>query len=307
MSPPAHRLTMWWIIQRKDAPMAQGAALDWTLSRVERIKDLTSNIAWDRQRRRKNITLNCILCTSLLHVPNSKSAKSDEIAQEVKTERFLISTIQNNVRILKRQTDIKHEKEQQNKLTWMSLLKIAVQKLPPSQRSSLELSICTLFCLVDIKKRSFFTSCVFWFILLNASSHLWVFLDFLWWNRLKAAVTRSRGGHVMCSTHSGSSSAPEGGGDALNLNWQGSKRGQCAAKSKLMSVGTRGEPSVNTMLSFTRLIRRAGCTPESSEWLIPVRSRDCIQVIYGLLNKTVYTFVGNGCSSLDLGDGFMTR
>ena len=29
-----------------------------------------------------------------------------------------------------------------------------------------------LFCLVDIKKRSFLTSCVFWFVFLNASSHL---------------------------------------------------------------------------------------------------------------------------------------
>ena len=31
--------------------------------------------------------------------------------------------------------------------------------------------IRTLFCLVDIKKRSFLTSCVFWFVFLNASSH----------------------------------------------------------------------------------------------------------------------------------------
>ena len=30
------------------------------------------------------------------------------------------------------------------------------------------LKICTLFCLVDIKKRSFSTSCVFWFVFLNA-------------------------------------------------------------------------------------------------------------------------------------------
>ena len=82
----------------------------------------------------------------------------------------------------------------------MSPLKIVGDKLPPSQRSSLEIiaregafhlrsspvlsakcfpiscfiSICpfaalskvrTLFCLVDIKKRSFLTSCVFWLIL----------------------------------------------------------------------------------------------------------------------------------------------
>ena len=32
--------------------------------------------------------------------------------------------------------------------------------------------IRTLFCLVDIKKRSLLTSCVFWFVFLNASSHL---------------------------------------------------------------------------------------------------------------------------------------
>ena len=32
--------------------------------------------------------------------------------------------------------------------------------------------MCTLFYLVDIKKRSFLTSCVFWFVFLNASSHL---------------------------------------------------------------------------------------------------------------------------------------
>ena len=30
----------------------------------------------------------------------------------------------------------------------------------------------TLFCLVDIKKRSFLTSCVFWFVFLIASNHL---------------------------------------------------------------------------------------------------------------------------------------
>ena len=35
------------------------------------------------------------------------------------------------------QTDIKHEMGE-NKLSWMSLLKIAIEKLPPSQRSSLE-------------------------------------------------------------------------------------------------------------------------------------------------------------------------
>ena len=57
--------------------------------------------------------------------------------------------------------DIKHKKE--NKFSWMSLLKIAVEKLPPSQRSGLE--NYTLFCLVYIKKRSFLTSCVFWFAL----------------------------------------------------------------------------------------------------------------------------------------------
>ena len=33
--------------------------------------------------------------------------------------------------------------------------------------------ICTLFCLVDIKKRSFLTSCVFCFVFLNASNHLY--------------------------------------------------------------------------------------------------------------------------------------
>ena len=32
--------------------------------------------------------------------------------------------------------------------------------------------IRTLFCLVDIKKRSSLTACVFWFVFLNASSHL---------------------------------------------------------------------------------------------------------------------------------------
>ena len=62
--------------------------------------------------------------------------------QGVKNERFLISTRQNNVRIFGIQTDkkiyIKHEKEK--KLSWMSLLKIAVEKPPPSQRSSLEIS-----------------------------------------------------------------------------------------------------------------------------------------------------------------------
>ena len=34
------------------------------------------------------------------------------------------------------------------------------------------LNICILFCLVHIKKRSFLTSCVFWLVFLNASSHL---------------------------------------------------------------------------------------------------------------------------------------
>ena len=32
--------------------------------------------------------------------------------------------------------------------------------------------IRTLFCLVDSKKRSFLTSCVFWFVFFNTSSHL---------------------------------------------------------------------------------------------------------------------------------------
>ena len=32
--------------------------------------------------------------------------------------------------------------------------------------------MCTLFSLVDIKKRSFLITCVFWFVFLNASSHL---------------------------------------------------------------------------------------------------------------------------------------
>ena len=31
---------------------------------------------------------------------------------------------------------------------------------------------CALFCLIDINKRSFLTSCVFWFVFLNASCHL---------------------------------------------------------------------------------------------------------------------------------------
>ena len=33
-------------------------------------------------------------------------------------------------------------------------------------------TIRTLFCLVDNKKRSLWTSCVFWFVFLNASNHL---------------------------------------------------------------------------------------------------------------------------------------
>ena len=33
-------------------------------------------------------------------------------------------------------------------------------------------NICTLFCLVHIKKRSFLTSCVFWFVSFSTSSHL---------------------------------------------------------------------------------------------------------------------------------------
>ena len=54
-------------------------------------------------------------------------------------------------------------------------LKIAVEKLPPSPGLVLQrmLKMCTLFCLVDIKKRSVLISCVlFYFIFLNASSHL---------------------------------------------------------------------------------------------------------------------------------------
>ena len=38
------------------------------------------------------------------------------------------------------QTDIKHEMRREKKLSWMSLLKKAVEKLPPSQRSSLEMT-----------------------------------------------------------------------------------------------------------------------------------------------------------------------
>ena len=65
--------------------------------------------------------------------------------QEVKNQCFLISTRQNNVRIFVRsayvafnkatngQTDTKREKEKN--LSWMSPLKIAVEELPPSQRS----------------------------------------------------------------------------------------------------------------------------------------------------------------------------
>ena len=76
---------------------------------------------------------------------------SDQNTQEAKNERFFISTTQNNVRIFgirclltKRQTDkqgIKHEMGKT--LSSMSLLKIVGEKLPPSQRPSLE--IRTLF------------------------------------------------------------------------------------------------------------------------------------------------------------------
>ena len=70
--------------------------------------------------------------------------KINQNTQEVKNERFLIFTIQNNVRIFgilafgkaTKQTDIKHEMGKRFRL--MSLLKIVGEKLPPSQRSSLE-------------------------------------------------------------------------------------------------------------------------------------------------------------------------
>ena len=52
----------------------------------------------------------------------------------------------------------------------MSLLKIVGEKLPPSQRSSLE--IYSLFCLVHIIKRSFLTSCVFGFVHSESNAHL---------------------------------------------------------------------------------------------------------------------------------------
>ena len=103
----------------------------------------------------------------------------------------------------------------------MSLLKIAVEKLPPSQRSSLEifvreeafqlrsatvtfsyilffvfhicLSICQRqhmpkICIVlscrSTFKCSFLTSFVFWFVFLNASSHLFL----IFFNCFKFAV-----------------------------------------------------------------------------------------------------------------------
>ena len=61
-----------------------------------------------------------------------------------------MSTRQNNVRIsayvafnkvTNGQTDIKHEKV--STLCWMPLLKIVVDKLPPSQRSRLESPVFT--------------------------------------------------------------------------------------------------------------------------------------------------------------------
>ena len=45
--------------------------------------------------------------------------------------------------------------------------------------------IGTLFWLVYIKKRSFLTSCVFWFVFLNASSQLW--FRFFGWESVAAA------------------------------------------------------------------------------------------------------------------------
>ena len=56
-------------------------------------------------------------------------------------------------------------------------------------------TICTLCCLVDIKKHSFLTSCVFWFNFLNASSHLCLIFFFntqsttkVIWGRLKHLI-----------------------------------------------------------------------------------------------------------------------
>ena len=65
------------------------------------------------------------------------------------------------------QTDIKHEKDERYcwSSSWKasSLTKIELRHLK---------KMCTLFCLVYMTKRSFFTCCVFWFVFLNATSHL---------------------------------------------------------------------------------------------------------------------------------------
>ena len=73
--------------------------------------------------------------------------KTNQNTQEVKTERFFFYRLDKTVcefstyvtfnKATNGQTDINHEKE--NRLSWMSLLTTTGEKLPPSQRSSLEI------------------------------------------------------------------------------------------------------------------------------------------------------------------------
>ena len=59
--------------------------------------------------------------------------------------------------LIKGQTDVKHSTaETLNSVTGNIIMS----------------KICTLFYLAHVKKRSFLTSCMFWFVFLNASSHL---------------------------------------------------------------------------------------------------------------------------------------
>ena len=105
-----------------------------------------------------------------------------------------------------------------------------LQKLPPSGRSSFEnvhrygvlydqicLSIChfvelegngiytpkmyTLFCLVQIKKCSYLTSCVFWFVFLKASGHHWVFFGVLLCYRLQTQPSQVTDSWCPCGNH----------------------------------------------------------------------------------------------------------
>ena len=127
--------------------------------------------------------------------------------QEVKSVRCLISTRQNNVRIFGHsyvafnkatngQTDTKHEKERKLQVWSLDFKNSIFAREGAFQLNSstvhiqlslfllfvfyICLSVCrfcmpkirTLFCLVNIEKRSFLTSCVFRFVFLNANCHL---------------------------------------------------------------------------------------------------------------------------------------